>query len=268
MFELSSDYHPPGDYLAVATALAFQPRGSLRKFLTRYHRILPASRRRDPLDLGRSPGFWFILKHRRAGLQHRVNDSPRFLHIILAGEQSGVAGHRVPQHAFVGKAAMFFEAVVCPCLEVVQIPSPPWPRQPESRPAAMAVFARMMGWKMPRRRRKVPVISLSFFPPLFPALPCADGNVLPTSFRRHVCCPGRRPARNSTPARQTQSKRAGDDGHCDVLLHERDGDGHHQDGRDATMRATNRGALEFLPEPGHVARREKRRWPQPSQPTK
>ncbi len=40
--------------------------------------------------------------HRRVGAQHRIDDAPRLLDIILAREERLVAAHRVAQHAFVG----------------------------------------------------------------------------------------------------------------------------------------------------------------------
>src|SRR5262249_21460106 len=76
--------------------------GNAEIFLVRGARVMPASSRRNSLlDLSRPPGTFLVLVDRSAGLQHRVDDSPRLFHIILAGKQGGVSGYRVAQHALV-----------------------------------------------------------------------------------------------------------------------------------------------------------------------
>src|SRR6058998_3441849 len=76
--------------------------GNAEILLVRGARVMPASRRRNSLvDLTRTPGSFLVFVDRSAGLQHGIDDSPRLFHIILAGEQHGVSGHRVAQHALV-----------------------------------------------------------------------------------------------------------------------------------------------------------------------
>src|SRR5947207_12002168 len=66
--------------------------GSIR-FLAIQDRIVPASRRSNSLDLGWPPGVCFVFMDGRAGLQDRIDNPPRFLHIIFAGEQRGLSRH-------------------------------------------------------------------------------------------------------------------------------------------------------------------------------
>src|SRR5881296_3253281 len=63
---------------------------------------MPASGGRDSLvDLTRTPGAFLVFVDRSAGLQHRIDDSPRLFYIILAGKQGGISRHRVAQHPLV-----------------------------------------------------------------------------------------------------------------------------------------------------------------------
>src|SRR5262245_55369214 len=66
-------------------------------------RVGPAARGHDTLlDLGWPPRAGLVVVDRRARLQHRIDDTPRLFHVILAREQGGVALHRVTQHPLVG----------------------------------------------------------------------------------------------------------------------------------------------------------------------
>src|SRR5580658_6753622 len=65
-------------------------------------RRVPAPRRHYPLlHLTGAPVALLVFVDRSAGLQHRIYDSPRFLHVIFASKQRGVASHGVSQNPLV-----------------------------------------------------------------------------------------------------------------------------------------------------------------------
>src|ERR1700760_1407732 len=53
------------------------------------------------LGLVWSPGSFVVLKYGSVGVQHRIDDSPGFFHIILARKQGGIPCHRVAQYTLV-----------------------------------------------------------------------------------------------------------------------------------------------------------------------
>src|SRR5208337_5371178 len=57
----------------------------------------------DPLvDLSGPPRIWLVFVDRSAGLQHRIDNTPRLFHIVLPGKQGGVSLHRIPENFLVG----------------------------------------------------------------------------------------------------------------------------------------------------------------------
>ena len=69
---------------------------------TPHRRVLPAAGRRNArVDLFGSPGARLVFVDGRAGLQHRIDDSPRLFDVVLPGKQGGVSLHGVPQHPLV-----------------------------------------------------------------------------------------------------------------------------------------------------------------------
>src|SRR5438132_9021595 len=71
-------------------------------FLVGGRRVVPSSSgRKYLLDFSRPPGAFVVFIKRSIGLQYRIDNSPRFFYVILAGEQGGVSCHGVAQHAFV-----------------------------------------------------------------------------------------------------------------------------------------------------------------------
>src|SRR5580700_6589257 len=72
------------------------------RLLAHDDRVLPASRRRNSINLSWAPGIWLVGIDRRGLLQHGIDDSPGFFHVVFAGKQSGVADHGIAQDTFVG----------------------------------------------------------------------------------------------------------------------------------------------------------------------
>src|SRR5215510_12917587 len=69
---------------------------------TAYRRVLPASGGCNSLvDLTGTPGTWLVFVHRRASLQHRVDDAPGLFNIILSGKQGRISSHGVPKYPLV-----------------------------------------------------------------------------------------------------------------------------------------------------------------------
>src|SRR5215470_12993049 len=63
--------------------------------------IAPASHRCHSFNLTWSPGIGLILVNRRARFEHRIDDAPGFLHVVLSRERRGISFHRRSQYALV-----------------------------------------------------------------------------------------------------------------------------------------------------------------------
>src|SRR5262244_1283409 len=78
------------------------PRSSILGLLAAHYRIRPASGGYNSLvHFIRSPCTGLVFVNRGAGFQHRVNDAPGLLHIVLAGKQGSISCHGVAEHPFV-----------------------------------------------------------------------------------------------------------------------------------------------------------------------
>src|SRR5262245_28999003 len=78
------------------------PRSSILGLLAAHYRIRPAIRGYNSLvHFIWSPGTRLVFVDRGAGFQHRINDAPGLLHIVLAGKQGSISCHGVAQHPFV-----------------------------------------------------------------------------------------------------------------------------------------------------------------------
>src|ERR1700730_4834781 len=77
-------------------------RGNAEIFQVSGIRVMPASGGQNSLiNLPWTPRAFFIFKEGSAGLQRRIDDSPRLFHVILAGKQGSISRHGVAQHAFI-----------------------------------------------------------------------------------------------------------------------------------------------------------------------
>src|SRR4029079_3854947 len=80
--------------------------GSTSTFMMRVSdgddRVVPSTIRRHHLHLRWPPRVRWVFVNRRAGAQHRVDDAPRFLDVVLAREQCRIAVHGIAQTTLVG----------------------------------------------------------------------------------------------------------------------------------------------------------------------
>src|SRR5688572_18145952 len=64
---------------------------------------IPATRRcPDAIGVGRSPRAWLVFEDGGGGVEHRVDDAPGFLDVVLTGEARGHPTQRVREQLVVG----------------------------------------------------------------------------------------------------------------------------------------------------------------------
>src|SRR5204863_2540251 len=97
-----SRYQVPCPMTATSCFVEPSRRRSIIKSSIGHDGVGPAAGWGERFGLCRTPCPWVVFVQRRAGLEHRVNDAPGFLDVILSGEQGGIARHRISEHALVG----------------------------------------------------------------------------------------------------------------------------------------------------------------------